>query len=82
MDIYIEPVLRKPHLLLLGRSPIAQTLARLSKAIHYRVSVAAPGADREQFPDMDHLQSHLNFDALKISVDTFVVVSTQGESDE
>jgi xanthine dehydrogenase accessory factor len=82
LDIYIEPVLAKPHLLILGRSPIAQTLARLSKAIHYRVSVAAPGADREQFPDVDHLQSNLRLDALKISFDTFVVVSTQGESDE
>lgn len=82
LDIYIEPVLPKPHLLILGRSPIAQTLARLSKAIHYRVSVAAPGADREQFPDVDHLQSHLNLGALKISLDTFVVVSTQGENDE
>jgi len=29
LDIYIEPVLRKPHLLLLGRSPIAQTLSEI-----------------------------------------------------
>jgi xanthine dehydrogenase accessory factor len=82
LDIYIEPVLPQPHLLILGRSPIARTLARLSKTIHYRVSVAASGADREQFPDVDHLQSHLNLDALQISVDTFVVVATQGENDE
>jgi xanthine dehydrogenase accessory factor len=82
LDIYIEPVLPKPHLLILGRSPIAQTLARLGKAIHYRVSVAAAGADREQFPDVDHLQADLNLDGAKISPETFVVVSTQGESDE
>jgi xanthine dehydrogenase accessory factor len=82
LDICIEPVLRKPHLLILGRSPIAQTLARLAKAIHYRVSVAAPGADRERFPDADHLQPDLHLEAVKISADTCVVVSTQGESDE
>jgi xanthine dehydrogenase accessory factor len=82
LDIYIEPVLPKPHLLILGRSPIAQTLARLGKAIHYRVSVAAAGADQEQFPDVDHLQTDLNLDGAKISPETFVVVSTQGESDE
>jgi xanthine dehydrogenase accessory factor len=82
LDIYIEPVLPKPHLLILGRSPIAQTLARLGKAIHYRVSVAAPGADPEQFPDVDHLQTDLNLELAKISPETFVVVSTQGESDE
>jgi len=82
LDIYIEPVLPKPHLLILGRSPIAQTLAQLAKAIHYRVWVAAPGADREQFPDVDQLQTDLNLDGSKISPETFVVVSTQGESDE
>jgi xanthine dehydrogenase accessory factor len=82
LDIYIEPVQPKPHLLILGRSPIAQTLARLAKAIHYRVSVAAAGADREQFPDVDHLQTDLNLDGDEILPETFVVVSTQGESDE
>jgi xanthine dehydrogenase accessory factor len=87
LDIYIEPVLPKPHVLILGRSPIAQTLVRLAKAIGYRVSVVAPGADREQFPDADLLQTEsnlgeLNSDKLKITRDTFIVVSTQGEGDE
>ena len=82
LDIFIEPVLPKPHLLILGRSPIAQTLARLAKSIHYRVSVAAPDADREQFPDVDHLQTSLDLAALKRSGDFFIVVSTQGENDE
>ncbi|MFI5106821.1 MAG: XdhC family protein, partial [Terriglobales bacterium] len=39
LDIYIEPVLPKPHVVILGRSPIAQTLARLSRTIGYAVSV-------------------------------------------
>ena len=82
LDIFIEPVLPKPHLLILGRSPIAQTLAQLAKSIHYRVSVAAPDADREQFPNVDHLQTSLDLSPLRISGETFVVVSTQGESDE
>jgi xanthine dehydrogenase accessory factor len=82
LDIYIEPVLPKPHVLILGRSPIAQTLARLGKAIGYRISVAAPGAEREQFPDVDLLQTEWNLSGLKITSETFVVVSTQGEGDE
>lgn len=87
LDIYIEPVLPKPHILILGRSPIAQTLARLGKAIGYRVSVVAPGADREQFPDVDVLQTEsnlgeLDLDKLRIARQAFVVVSTQGEGDE
>src|SRR5271169_1072613 len=42
LEVYIEPVLPKPHVLILGHSPVARTLARLAKAINYTVSVAAP----------------------------------------
>src|SRR5215470_6187947 len=82
LDIYIEPVLPKPHILILGRSPVARTLARLGKTIGYRVSAAASGADREQFPEVDQLRADWNLDGLGIARDTFVVVSTQGEDDE
>ena len=40
LDIYIEPVLPKPQLVNLGRSVVAQILARLGKAIHFEVCVA------------------------------------------
>jgi xanthine dehydrogenase accessory factor len=87
LDIYIEPVLPKPHILIFGRSPIAQTLARLGRTIGYRISVVGPGAEPEQFPDVDLLQTdsnfgELNLDKLRIARETFIVVSTQGESDE
>jgi xanthine dehydrogenase accessory factor len=82
LDIYIEPVLPKPHILILGRSPIAQTLAQLGKTVGYRVSVAAPGGEREQFPDVDLLQGNLNLEGLEIARETFIVVSTQGDGDE
>ena len=60
LDIFIEPVLPKPHVLILGRSPVAQTLAKLAKTIGYAVSVAAPDADREAFPDADLAQANLD----------------------
>ena len=82
LDIYIEPVLPKPHILILGRSPVAKTLARLAKAIGYAVSVAAPGADRESFPDSDLVQAELDLGQLKTVPQTFIVVSTQGEGDD
>jgi xanthine dehydrogenase accessory factor len=82
LDIYIEPVLPKPHVLILGRSPVAQTLCKLAKTIGYAVSVAAPDADRETFPDADSIQTNFDLAPLKITAQTFIVVSTQGESDE
>jgi xanthine dehydrogenase accessory factor len=82
LDIYIEPVLPKPQILILGRSPVARTLARLGKIINYNVSVAAPHADRETYPEADRVQADLNLSGLKIGPQTFIVVSTQGERDE
>jgi xanthine dehydrogenase accessory factor len=57
LDIFIEPVFPKPHILILGRSPVAASLTKLAKAVNYTVSVAAPGADRENFRDPDLLQT-------------------------
>ena len=82
LDIYIEPVLPKPHIVILGRSKVGQTLAKLGKTIHYTVSVAAPRMDRGSYPDADDLQTNLNLSGLKVGLQTFIVVSTQGECDE
>jgi len=82
LDIFIEPVLPKPQVLILGRSPVAQTLVRLAKTIGYAVSVAAPDANRDAFPDADLLQTTLDLSQMKITSSTFIVVSTQGHCDE
>ena len=82
LDVFIEPVLPKPQVLILGRSPVARTLATLAKTIGYLVSVAAPGADREAFPGADSVQQGLDLGQFRITPQTFIVVSTQGESDE
>jgi xanthine dehydrogenase accessory factor len=82
LDVYIEPVLPKPHILIMGRSPVGRTLARLAKVVNYTVSVAASNATRETHPEADRVQSLLNLSELKIDPQTFIVVSTQGERDE
>jgi len=82
LDIYVEPVLPKPHILILGSSPVAVTLARLGKGINYTISVAAPEADRENFPDCDLVQTDLDLSQIKITPQTFLVVCTQGQNDE
>jgi xanthine dehydrogenase accessory factor len=76
LDIYVEPVLPKPHILIMGRSPVGRTLASLAKTIHYTVSIAAPQADADQ------VQANLDLNGLRIGPRTFIVVSTQGECDE
>jgi len=82
LDIFIEPVLPKPHILILGRSPVAVALAKLASTTNYAVSVAAPGVNRENFPDAGLVQTDLDLSHLKITAQTFIVVSTQGGCDE
>jgi xanthine dehydrogenase accessory factor len=82
LDVYIEPVLPKPHILIMGRSPVGRTLAGLAKVINYTVSVVAPNATQEAHPETDRVQPLLSLRDLKIGPQTFIVVSTQGECDE
>ncbi|HMF91776.1 MAG TPA: XdhC family protein [Candidatus Angelobacter sp.] len=83
LDIYIEPVLPKPHIVILGRSPIAQALARLGRVIGYSVSVVAEEFSAGDFGDAA-LSARKNFslDGIGPSTPSYVVVSTQGEGDE
>ena len=79
MDIYIEPVLPRPHIVILGRSAIAQALARLAKAASYAVSVVAPETDAGGIGDTNLIA---DLSKLKLTPQTYIVVSTQGEDDE
>jgi xanthine dehydrogenase accessory factor len=81
MDIFVEPVLPRPSLVILGASPVALSLAPQARQLGYHVTLAAPAADLAAEPDahviVDSLEPlHLN-DARR-----FVVVSTQGKGDE
>jgi xanthine dehydrogenase accessory factor len=82
LDIFIEPVLPKPHVIIFGRSAVAQTLAKLAKAMSYAVSAIAPGGTTDHFPDADAILDEVSLRNIKITPRTFVVVATQGEHDE
>ena len=82
LDIYIEPVLAKPQILIFGRSAVAKALCSLGKAVGYRITVVAAGAGPETFPEADSTKQALDLSQVELSPETFIVVSTQGEQDE
>lgn len=82
LDIFIEPVLPAPQVVILGRSPVARTLARLAKTLDYAVTVLAPGAQQADFSEVERLESTLDLSPVPRLDRSFVVVSTQGEDDE
>jgi xanthine dehydrogenase accessory factor len=66
LEVYIEPMLPAPHLVVVGRSPMAHTLAGLARALGWR-------ADLIDGPD---------FTAARADERSMVVVATQGHHDE
>ena len=82
MDVYIEPVLPKPELLIVGHGRIAEALARLGSLMGFQVTVDDPSADRKSFPDADRLiTDDLDFSKLSLGPASFVVIATQHKGD-
>jgi xanthine dehydrogenase accessory factor len=82
LDIFVEPVLPMPQLVIVGRSPIARTLARLAKTLGWRVQVASLQVTARDFPDVDGLVPNLELSRIGGIGESYVVVSSQGEDDE
>src|SRR6185503_13424967 len=82
LEIYLEPVLPKPELLIVGNSPIAQIIAMLGLLLDFKVSVADPDATRERFPEADIVTGDLEAARGRINSQSFVVVATMGTGDE
>jgi xanthine dehydrogenase accessory factor len=66
LEVYIEPVLPAPHLVVVGRSPMAHTLTDLARALGWRAALI-------DGPD---------FTAADAGERSMVVVATQGHYDE
>jgi len=66
LEVYIEPVVPAPHLVIVGRSPMAHTLAGLARALGWRTELVPAG----------------EFTAAAASERSMVVVATQGHGDE
>ncbi|HEY2360218.1 MAG TPA: XdhC family protein [Candidatus Angelobacter sp.] len=83
LDIYLEPVKPKPQIMILGRSPVAQILARLGSTIGYGVSVVSSESPKDGIAGVENVAAaDFKLPDGKIHKQTFVVVSTQGEGDE
>jgi len=82
LDIFIDPVISRPALLIIGGSPAAQALCGLAQRVGFAVNVAFPEADKTMFPDAVHIEDNLDTQTLAGLQARFVVVATQGKRDE
>ena len=78
MDIFVEPVLPRPHLVILGAGPVALALADLAGRFDLHRTLAAPGVNDPTLAEV--VQG--SFDLAAGVCETYVVVATQGRGDE
>ena len=81
MDIFIEPVLPRPQVIICGASPVAVAIADFAKRAGFAVTACAPAAEQSAFNGVDR-----TIEGYALPVDEagsrYVVVSTQGRGDE
>lgn len=77
LEIFIEPVLPEPYLVVVGDTPVAHALVQIGRALDYRTVALAcvnSGADEEH--------AGLAFDTFQRTRVPFVVIASQGTLDE
>ncbi|HXW39626.1 MAG TPA: XdhC family protein [Xanthobacteraceae bacterium] len=81
MDIFVEPVLPRPQVVVCGSSPVAVAVADLARRTGFSVTICAPAAEQAAFAEADR---RIEGYALPVEEtgSRYVVVSTQGRGDE
>ena len=82
LEIYIEPQLAQPHLVVIGHLATAEALVSLGKDLGWRVSLMGLDVTRERFPDADQVVNELDFSQIETSRNTYVVIASHGNYDE
>lgn len=83
LEVYIEPVLPKPHLVVVGRSPMVTALTAMAGAIGWDTAVVDPdGGTEDDHPAAGRVVGELDLAEARVSERSMVVVATQGHHDE
>jgi xanthine dehydrogenase accessory factor len=83
VEIYLEPVVPKTHLVVIGRSPMVEALVQMGQAIGWRTVLVDPdGGSAESHPMAESVVSELDLKAAGVDERSLVVVATQGHHDE
>ena len=81
MDVFVEPMLPRPQIVVCGSSPVAVAVADLARRLGHLVTVCAPAPEQTAFAEADQ-----RIEGYALPVEDgrrrFVVVSTQGRGDE
>jgi xanthine dehydrogenase accessory factor len=81
MDVFIEPVLPKPELIIAGHGRIAETLAQLGQLMNFAVTVHDPSANRGKFPEVRIVNKDFAISEIAFGPSSYVVIATLHKND-
>jgi xanthine dehydrogenase accessory factor len=82
MRVYVEPMMPKPKLWLLGHGRVAESLCRIGALVGFDVVVDDPMAEREPYPEAARLiDDDLDYEKLTPGAGDYVIVATQHKGD-
>ncbi len=81
LEVYLEPNLPPPHVVVIGRSPAADTIAALAHALEWRATIVDDEGSADH-PGGIPVVAELDLAGLGVDSATAVVVATQGHYDE
>ncbi|MBL7770859.1 MAG: XdhC family protein [Flavipsychrobacter sp.] len=82
VEVFVEPVLPPPHLVVMGKTAIAKALVKLAKTTGFRVTAVAPDIKPDTFDKVDELITQYNLKQVNTTEASCIVVATQGDQDE
>jgi xanthine dehydrogenase accessory factor len=82
LEIYLEPHLVQPQLVVIGHQAIAEALVVLGKALEYGVTVIGENLSPERFPLADRVIEGLDFSQVRWGPNTYAIIASHGNYDE
>lgn len=82
LDVFIEPSLPRPQIVVVGHETIARALVRISKTMQFHVTVVDPLATRASVPETDDVVNELKLPALPLGGESHIIIATHGRYDE
>jgi xanthine dehydrogenase accessory factor len=83
LELFIDPVLPRARLVVIGASPVAASLTQLAPRVGFAVTLVAHEADAAAYPDAQQViaSDDLATVAAQVHAGAWVVVATQGRRD-
>ncbi len=81
MDIFVEPMLPRPEIVVCGSSPVAVAVADLGRRLGFLITACAPAAEQGAFAEVER---RIEGYALPVAGEgrRYIVISTQSKGDE